>query len=94
MYHFKQQRFSFHNTNSHTPTHTHRFRLLSLSCRLNVNSPDVHPCFQPMVTSQLINPNSINMNCFDMMCAFKPPVSVCLHEGKRETNQKGGPVFT
>lgn len=57
------------HTNTCACTHTYtQAPSPFLSCRLNVNSPDIQPCLQPMITSQLINPDSINVNYSDTVC--------------------------
>lgn len=40
---------------------------LALLRWLNVSSPDIQPCLRPVITSQLINPNSINVRYLNIM---------------------------
>lgn len=80
------------------PLNTHMHTLLPLLCRLNVNSPDIQPCLQPMITSQLINPDSINVNYSDFVCvsacatAYAPCTCARVRVRQKQSNQKGGPV--
>lgn len=41
--------------------------LLVLLCWLNVSSPDIRPCLQPIFTSPLINPDSINVHYLNIV---------------------------